>query len=107
VAERGLAFVQGFSDILAQRGAEGQLPPLFREAWAFSACLSLAACTSKLFMEWGPRLAGGQADGADVQHLQSPVAAAAGDGALAEGMRRSVRASLSVCLLGGAEAMRQ
>ena len=42
VAERGLKFVQGFTRLLALRQANGQLPALFREAWAFSACMSLA-----------------------------------------------------------------
>ena len=42
VAERGLDFVRHFSDILAACQASEHLPPLFREAWAFSACISLS-----------------------------------------------------------------
>lgn len=45
VAERGLAFVRSISDILGARQAEDKLDPLFREAWAFSACVSLAENT--------------------------------------------------------------
>jgi len=48
VAERGLAFVKAFSDILAAQAAEGATPPLFREAWAFSACAALANATSAM-----------------------------------------------------------
>lgn len=42
VAERGLDFVRQFSDILAEQHAAGRLQPLFREAWAFSACTALS-----------------------------------------------------------------
>jgi hypothetical protein len=45
VAERGLAFVKAFSDSLAAQQATGSVPPLFREAWAFSACTALAHAT--------------------------------------------------------------
>lgn len=47
VAERGLAFVRSISDVLGARQANGKLPPLFREAWAFSACVSLAGVTHR------------------------------------------------------------
>ena len=49
VAERGLAFVRSFSEILAGREAQGGVPPLFRECWAFSACVSLAKVTSRAY----------------------------------------------------------
>ena len=49
VAERGLAFVRTFSELLAAQQADGQLPPLFREAWAHSACVSLAKTTCAQF----------------------------------------------------------
>ena len=49
VAERGLAFVRTFSELLAARQADGQLPLLFREAWAHSACVSLAKTTCAQF----------------------------------------------------------
>ena len=45
VAERGLAFVKAFSDTLAAQQTAGSVPPLFREAWAFSACTALAHAT--------------------------------------------------------------
>ena len=47
VVIRGLKFIQTFSEILSQRVLSGQLPALFREAWAFSACLSLASVTAR------------------------------------------------------------
>lgn len=49
MAERGLAFVKGFSDSLAAQQAAGGAPPLFREAWAFSACTALAHATLAQF----------------------------------------------------------
>ena len=49
VAERGLAFVRTFSELLAAQQADGRLPPLFREAWAHSACVSLAKTTCAQF----------------------------------------------------------
>ncbi len=49
VAERGLAFVRAFSELLAAQQADGRLPPLFREAWAHSACVSLAKTTTAQF----------------------------------------------------------
>ena len=49
VAERGLAFVRAFSELLAAQQADGRLPPLFREAWAHSACVSLAKTTCAQF----------------------------------------------------------
>jgi hypothetical protein len=48
VAERGLAFVQGFGGILAQQQAARGVPPQLREAWSFASCLSLAAAASRL-----------------------------------------------------------
>lgn len=48
VAERGLQFVQTFTDLLAEQHRAANLPALFREAWAFSACISLATTTSRL-----------------------------------------------------------
>lgn len=47
VVIKGLKFIQTFSEILSHREASGQLPNLFREAWAFSACLSLASVTAR------------------------------------------------------------
>lgn len=47
VAERGLKFVQTFSELLARRESAGALPRLFRQAWAFSACLSLATTAAR------------------------------------------------------------
>ena len=47
VAERGLVFVRAFSEILAAQHAEGKLASHFREAWAFTACVSLAKVTSR------------------------------------------------------------
>ncbi|KAK9858891.1 hypothetical protein WJX84_005283, partial [Apatococcus fuscideae] len=47
VVIKGLKFIQTFSEILSRREASGQLPNLFREAWAFSACLSLASVTAR------------------------------------------------------------
>lgn len=48
VAERGLQFVHTFAQLLAEQQAASVLPQLFREAWAFSACISLATTTSRL-----------------------------------------------------------
>ena len=48
VAERGLQFVHNFAQLLAEQQAASVLPQLFREAWAFSACISLATTTSRL-----------------------------------------------------------
>ena len=48
VAERGLQFVHNFAQLLAEQQAAAVLPQLFREAWAFSACISLATTTSRL-----------------------------------------------------------
>lgn len=48
VAERGLKFVQSFTELLAQQHQAANLPALFCEAWAFSACISLATTTSRL-----------------------------------------------------------
>ena len=48
VAERGLQFVHNFAQLLAEQQAGAVLPQLFREAWAFSACISLATTTSRL-----------------------------------------------------------
>lgn len=48
VAERGLQFVHNFAQLLAEQQAASVLPQLFREAWAFSACVSLATTTSRL-----------------------------------------------------------
>ena len=46
-----MAFVRTFSELLAARQADGQLPPLFREAWAHSACVSLAKTTCAQFAD--------------------------------------------------------
>ena len=48
VAERGLQFVHTFAHLLADQQAASVVPGLFREAWAFSACISLATTTSRL-----------------------------------------------------------
>lgn len=48
VAERGLQFVHNFVQLLAEQQAAAVLPELFREAWAFSACISLATTTARL-----------------------------------------------------------
>lgn len=48
VAERGLQFVHNFAQLLAEQQAAAVLPQLFREAWGFSACISLATTTSRL-----------------------------------------------------------
>ena len=48
VAERGLQFVHTFAHLLAEQQAASVVPGLFREAWAFSACISLATTTSRL-----------------------------------------------------------
>jgi hypothetical protein len=44
VADRGLKFVAAFGALLE----DAQLPPLFREAWAFSACLALVIALARL-----------------------------------------------------------
>jgi hypothetical protein len=48
VLERGLAFVQQFSEVLSLKGASGEVPPLLRHAWTFAAAVSLAATVSRL-----------------------------------------------------------
>ena len=48
VAERGLQFVHTFAALLGEQQGAAGLPGLFREAWAFSACISLATTTSRL-----------------------------------------------------------
>ena len=48
VAERGLKFVQGFARLLAMRQATGQLPTMYREAWSFSACMTLAGTAAHM-----------------------------------------------------------
>ena len=48
MAERGLQFVHTFAHLLADQQAASVVPGLFREAWAFSACISLATTTSRL-----------------------------------------------------------
>ena len=48
VAERGLKFVQGFARLLAMRQATGQLPVMYREAWSFSACMTLAGTAAHM-----------------------------------------------------------
>lgn len=48
VAERGLHVINSFSGAMDAQIAGGHLPPKFREAWAFSACLSLAATTVRI-----------------------------------------------------------
>lgn len=48
VAERGLQFVHTFAQLLAEQQGPAGLPSLFREAWAFSACISLATTTCRL-----------------------------------------------------------
>lgn len=45
VAERGLKFVQSFAGLLTRRA---ELPQLFKEAWAFSACLALAGVATRM-----------------------------------------------------------
>jgi hypothetical protein len=67
VAERGLAFVRTFSELLAARQAEGHLPPLFREAWAHSACVSVAKTTFTAAQLASPQLEGQQQAPADRQ----------------------------------------
>lgn len=44
VAERGLNFVATFGELMA----DAQLPPLLREAWSFSACMSLVITLARL-----------------------------------------------------------
>jgi len=48
VAERGLGLVQSLSDAMDRHVAAGQLPPLFKETWTFSACISLAQTTVRI-----------------------------------------------------------
>ena len=48
VAERGLKFVQTFVAALDRQAAAGRLPPLFKEAWTFSASVSLASTTVRI-----------------------------------------------------------
>ena len=48
VAEHGLKFVRLFGNVLGQRQANGALPPLTRETWAFVAALSVAHTASTL-----------------------------------------------------------
>ena len=70
VAERGLAFVRTFSELLVARQADGHLPPLFREAWAHSACVSVAKTTCAHFaalQQKSPQLDGQQPAPADRQ----------------------------------------
>ncbi|KAK9806020.1 hypothetical protein WJX73_006019 [Symbiochloris irregularis] len=45
VAERGLKFVQSFAALLGRRL---EMPRLFREAWAFSACMALAGMATSM-----------------------------------------------------------
>ena len=40
--------MHNFAQLLAEQQAAAVLPQLFREAWAFSACISLATTTSLL-----------------------------------------------------------
>ncbi|BDA42989.1 Trafficking protein particle complex subunit 10 [Coccomyxa sp. Obi] len=44
VADRGMKFVAAFGELLA----DAQLPPQLREAWAFSACMSLVIALARL-----------------------------------------------------------
>lgn len=44
VADRGMKFVAAFGELLA----EAQLPAQFREAWSFSACMSLVIALARL-----------------------------------------------------------
>ena len=69
MAERGLTFVKAFSDILAGQQAAGAAPPLFREAWAFSACTALAHATSAMFVG---RAGSWPGPGAGRHHQQHP-----------------------------------
>ena len=48
VAERGLKFMQTFMAALDRQVAAGRLPPLFKEAWTFSASVSLASTTVRI-----------------------------------------------------------
>ena len=45
MAERGLKFVQSFAGLLGRRA---EMPRLFREAWAFSACMALAGMATSM-----------------------------------------------------------
>ncbi len=54
MAERGLGLVQSLSDAMDQQAAAGHLPPLFKEAWTFSACISLAETTVSIGVAGGP-----------------------------------------------------
>ena len=40
--------MHNFAQLLAEQQSAAVLPQLFREAWAFSACISLATTTSRL-----------------------------------------------------------
>lgn len=44
VAERGMKFVAAFGDLLV----DAQLQAVLREAWAFSACMSLVIALARL-----------------------------------------------------------
>ena len=48
VAERGLALIQSLSDAMGRETEAGRLPQLFKQAWVFSACISLADTTVRI-----------------------------------------------------------